>query len=329
MKKLLIGLLAMTSLSAAAIAQPAPAAASAAAADADPAMWVVKDEDTTIYLFGTFHMLDGRPWFNDEVKTAFDASQELVVEVLLPEDPAAQQAMMAPLMMRYGVDPQGRTLASRLTAEESQKLNAQLTAMGLPAAVFDRFEPWVLTLTLTQAAAAKLNLDATNSPETVLRRAAQARNMPASDLETSDFQISMLDSMPEDAQLTGLKEMIANPDAGVATLRPMLEAWSRGDEAAIARITMAQDGTDPRAYDILFTNRNAKWATWIDDRLDRPGTVFMAVGAGHLVGRGSVQEHLRRLNIRSERVASSASSPASAQAYPRCRSRSDDRCQQR
>ena len=46
--------------------------------DADPALWVVRDADTTIYLFGTFHLLDGRPWFNDEVKTAFDASSELV-----------------------------------------------------------------------------------------------------------------------------------------------------------------------------------------------------------------------------------------------------------
>ena len=35
---------------------PAPAALP----DADPAIWVVKDPDTTIYLFGTFHALDGK-----------------------------------------------------------------------------------------------------------------------------------------------------------------------------------------------------------------------------------------------------------------------------
>ena len=71
-------------------AAPTPPAASAPAAaplpDADPALWVVRDDDTTIYLFGTFHLLDGRPWFNDEVKTAFDASNELVMEAILPED---------------------------------------------------------------------------------------------------------------------------------------------------------------------------------------------------------------------------------------------------
>ena len=42
-------------------------------------MWVVRDADTTIYLFGTFHALDGkRDWFNDEVKQAFDASDDVV-----------------------------------------------------------------------------------------------------------------------------------------------------------------------------------------------------------------------------------------------------------
>jgi uncharacterized protein YbaP (TraB family) len=287
-------------------ATPPPAATAAPAAaslpDADPALWVVKDEDTTIYLFGTFHLLDGRPWFNDEVKTAFDASQELVVEVLLPEDPAAQQQLMAPLIMRYGIDPQGRTISSRLSVDESRKLAEQLAAAGLPAQVFERFEPWVVSLALTQSAAAKLNLQQTNAPETVLRRAARERNMAEAELETSEFQIRMFDSMPEESQITGLKSMIANPNSGVDSLRPMLEAWSRGDEQAIASITMAQDTIDPRSYDILFTDRNATWARWIDDRLDRPGTVFMAVGAGHLVGRGSVQEHLQRLNIRSQRV---------------------------
>src|SRR3954470_1601184 len=75
-------------------AQPAPAAPAPAAAplpDANPALWVVRDADTIIYLFGTFHLLDGRPWFNDEVRTAFDGSDELVMEAVLPENPAALQ----------------------------------------------------------------------------------------------------------------------------------------------------------------------------------------------------------------------------------------------
>ena len=286
----------------------------------------LRDEDTTIYLLGTFHLLDGRTWFNDEVKAAFDASSELILEVLLPEDPAQQQAIMGPLVMQYAVDPQGRTLSSRLTAEENEAMNRQLAGLGVPAGAFDRFEPWFVSLTLVQIAAQRLNLDAANAPEIVLRRAARERGMTEGQLETSDFQIRMLDSVPEESQLRGLKEMIADPEAGVRTLRPMLDAWSRGDERAIAAITMQDSGnSDPVFYDILFTNRNATWAEWIEDRLERPGTVFVAVGAGHLVGRGSVQEHLTRAGIASARVPRAAT----VRVYPWCRSRSEDRCRQR
>ncbi len=344
MKTFLTGLLAFTAFSTPAFSQqaPAPAAPAATAAapalpDASPAMWIVRDEDTIIYLLGTFHMLDGRRWFKDEVRTAFEASSELVLEVLLPEDPAQQQAAMGPLVMQYGVDAQGRTLSSRLTAAENETLNRLLAPLGVPPGAFDRFKPWFVSLTLAQIAAQGLNLDPANSPEMVLRRAARERGMAESELETADFQIRMLDSVPDESQLRALKEMLADPDAAVRTLRPMLDAWSRGDENGLAAVTMQETGhDDPAFYRIIFTDRNANWAQWIRTRLERPGTVFMAVGAGHLVGRGSVQEQLTRLNIPSQRVATAATgataAPAatgSTHAYPPCRSRTQDRCRQR
>ena len=134
-----------------------------------------------------------------------------------------------------------------------------------------------------------------------------------------------------------LNDVLANPNAMVESLRPMLDAWARGDEGALAAVTMEQGGNDdPRFYDIVFTNRNATWAQWVKTRLETPGTVFMAVGAGHLVGRGSVQEQLRGMNIASQRVPHQpdGAAPAAAAAgtatrdYPLCRSRSQDRCRQ-
>src|SRR4030095_10030395 len=72
----------------AAAAPSAPAAPLTAANDASPAMFVVRDADTTVYIFGTFHALDGRSeWFKNRVKTAFDSSGELVLETVIPEGP--------------------------------------------------------------------------------------------------------------------------------------------------------------------------------------------------------------------------------------------------
>ena len=74
-------------LTAAAIAAAAPQVPAQPPAEAAPAIFMVHDQDTTVYIFGTFHALDGRSqWLSRTVKTAFDSSDELVLETLIPED---------------------------------------------------------------------------------------------------------------------------------------------------------------------------------------------------------------------------------------------------
>jgi uncharacterized protein YbaP (TraB family) len=53
---------------------------------------------------------------------------------------------------------------------------------------------------------------------------------------------------------------------------------------------------------VLITDRNVAWAKWVKARLDKPGTVFVAVGAGHLAGTGSVQDQLATAGVVSKRV---------------------------
>src|SRR5438876_7817649 len=80
----MIGFLAAAALAAATLA----ADPAAPATNADPAIFVVHDADTTVYIFGTFHALDTKTeWFNDQVKDSFESSDELVLETLIPEGP--------------------------------------------------------------------------------------------------------------------------------------------------------------------------------------------------------------------------------------------------
>ena len=103
----------------AAVLIPGLPASAATLPDADPALWVVKDHDTTIYLFGTFHVLDGKAdWFNDEVRQAFDRSDDLVVEALIPEDPST----LAPIIGKYAMAKSGEPLTKRLSPEGQAKL---------------------------------------------------------------------------------------------------------------------------------------------------------------------------------------------------------------
>ena len=65
---------------------------------------------------------------------------------------------------------------------------------------------------------------------------------------------------------------------------------------------MNAEQDDPGLAKVLLIDRNKTWASWIRARLDRPGTVFMAVGAGHLGGKGSVQDQLATKGVKSSRV---------------------------
>ena len=290
MKKLILAAL---------LAAAAPAAAQTPLPDANPAMWVVKDEDTTIYLFGTFHMLDGKSdWFNDEVKTAFDASQEVVLEAKLPENPADLQ----PLIVKYAVDPAGKTLSSKLPADMKARYEKTLGAAGIPAQAFEPLEPWFASIALTQVATQKLGLKGENGPETILTKAAKAKGMPIDELEGMEFQLSLFDRMPEAQQVKFLGQTLDGVEKIGETMAPMLKAWSDGDTEGLVRILNQSLADDPQLYDIMFTNRNKTWAEWIQKRLDKPGTVFVAVGAGHLAGKNSVQQLLAERGIKSARV---------------------------
>ncbi len=58
----------------------------------------------------------------------------------------------------------------------------------------------------------------------------------------------------------------------------------------------------PELAKILLWDRNARWADQIKSRMDRPGTIFLAVGAGHLAGEKSLQDYLAARGLTAERI---------------------------
>ena len=296
-------------LAAPAVAQTAPAAAPAPAApaaavvalpDADPAIWVVKDPDTTIYMFGTFHALDGKSdWFNEEVKTAFDQAGELVLELPDIEDKAA----LAPVIMKYALDTSGKPLSEKLSPAGKEKLTKALAGMGAPPTAFDKFKPFFATLTLVMAGAQKLGFTGENGAEATLTKAAKASKKPISGLETIDYQMGLFANMSEADQITMLEETLKELDQLGPMFAEMNKHWTSGDSDGMAKLMNEMDVQSPAMYKTLLVDRNVNWAEWIDKRLDKPGVVFMGVGAGHLGGSDSVQAILAKRGIKSARIA--------------------------
>jgi len=107
--------------------------------------------------------------------------------------------------------------------------------------------------------------------------------------------------MTEEAQIAFMMEAANAVDEVKPMLDRMVTEWAEGDADELAAV-LNEGMTDPAVAEALLYKRNANWAEWIDARLDQPGTVFIAVGAGHLAGARSVQDHLAEKGIAVTRV---------------------------
>ena len=301
-KKLLTavaGLAAVLALPVAAHAQAAPAPATAPVKDADPAIWVVKDADTTIYLFGTVHVLKpGLSWFDEAVKTAFDKSDTVVLEMIEP-DMATMQGLIMKTAMAPATDP---TLTAKLPEATRAPYAAALADLGIPAVALDRFEPWFAAMTLSIAPLQKLGYDPNSGAEKTITNAAKAANKPLVGLETAEEQLGFFDKLPADMQVKFLVNTVDEYKNAGPTLDKMVAQWAAGDPVSLGNTLNEEMRKTPELAKVVLSDRNARWADWISARMAKPGTVFIAVGAGHLAGSDSVQAYLAKHNLKAERI---------------------------
>lgn len=282
---------------------PTPVASTSVPASAmemdGPALWRIADEDTTIYVFGTVHVLpDDVEWYSGPVKTAIDSSETLVTEIDMSP---ATMAQMGALVQRLAMLPQGTTLRSLLNEEQLVAYEAGLTELGLPVNALDTLEPWMATLSISQIAMAKAGFSGENGTEKVLEETVgDTKGRDA--LETAEFQLSIFDGLPQDAQIDYLMETLAEIDGLAPMLKTMVDEWAEGDVQQLGAILNEAMEADPVLAERLLYARNANWAVWIDDRLDAPGTIFMAVGAGHLAGTQKLQDKLAERGIEMTRI---------------------------
>ena len=234
---------------------------------ATPALWEIRDADTTIYLFGTFHTLDGRTaWFDKKVRNAFDSSGELVLETVIPADISAASDRVTE------------------TAPDGQR----------------RLKPFMAQTSQVMSEGNAMGMSVENGADAVLRRVAEGAGKSVSGLERFEDQLTTLSNIP--APPPGSAAAAPPSPATQVSINDLLGAWTKGDTAAFSTMLAGFEAKAPVAYRMLIADRNARWGQWIVDRLDQPGTVFVAVGTGHLAGRHSVQSWLADRGVASTRV---------------------------
>lgn len=259
-----------------------------------PALWSISDADSTIYLFGTVHVLrPDTPWGSPRVDAAFEASDNVIFEVSNPDDTAA----LMPLIQRYGLSPQ-TPLSSLLTAEELADLDAAARTMGGSAAQFEPLRPWFVALSLSVAPLVKAGYDPASGVELILKHRAEDAGKPVSGLETIDKQIEILAGLSEETQLAFLRSTLEDFDEATTELDTLVGAWATGDVETIDRVGVVEMRAESQeVYDALLVHRNTDWADQIQALLAGSGTTFIAVGSAHLAGDDSVQAILEKRGV--------------------------------
>lgn len=267
---------------------------------ARPALWEVSDPDTTIYLFGTIHLLPQTlQWRTPAFDKAVAASDELVVETIVDQQ-NPQSVIQAEFSL--GISPGQPPIASRVPAADVPKLRAAIAKSGIPEKVFDNMETWLAAIQLLGVQLRDMGLKGSNGPEEILRQQFLSSQRPIGELETNVEQFGYFDRLPEKAQRELLQGAIAPSTATSKDFDQMLRAWGRGDVKAIATTFNHDLSQSPDLKRSLLDQRNANWAKWIEQRLAKPGTILVAVGAGHLAGKDSVLEMLKSQGFKVRRL---------------------------
>ena len=267
--------------------------AKASKGSGQPAMWKLADEDTTVYLFGTVHLLrDGLDWRTSEFDTAFNASDTLYLEVDGTSPDALQ--VMQKLIGERAVFSDGETLSSVLNEADRAVVSAAADKVGLSLAGLEQAKPWFAGLQIGMTQIVKSGYNPMAGVEMVLTQSAQERGMDFRFLETPGEQIDVLSGAPMDEQIEGLVFTAHTIDAGTEMLDTLVDEWADGDVNGLGAMLGTPEMFGSKdAYDALITNRNKNWVPQIEAILDEPGSKFVAVGAGHLAGPDSVVKMLR------------------------------------
>ena len=277
-----------------------PAAVAVASVAPRPALWQVSDKDTTVYLFGTIHLLPrDSQWRTPALDDAIARSQALMLETIIDDkNPVELAGAMASLGFRNDLPP----LAQRVDPGKRTLLETAIAKTGIPRAAFDRMETWAAAFSLIGLQFRSIGLEGGEGVEAVLRSSFQSAGKSVGQLETNREQLGFFDSLPESAQRALLEGAVETPGNMREHFQGMLSAWLRGDIDAIAKTFNEDLSASPELMDALIRRRNANWSKWIEGRMGQPGTVMVAVGAGHLTGQGSVQDYLRKTGMKVRRV---------------------------
>lgn len=250
--------------------------------------------DNTVYLLGSIHLAN--PSFyplRDTILNAYNSSDVLVVEadvVAMESDQKLQQQVMQETFY-----PAGDELKNHLSPAVYAELKAWLHKRQIPEMHFNRMRPAIAMITLSLVEMQARGLDPNAGIDRHFLLQAHRQNKPTLELESIMQQLQLLNSLEKPELI--LQQTLNQLEEMDQFVPRMTGAWKAGDQEALHDLTF-RTGIEEhpelaQLHERLFYQRNRAMAKKIQAFSKQHGTLFVVVGAGHLVGDKSLVAYLR------------------------------------
>lgn len=253
-------------------------------------LWEATSERGTLYLLGSVHLLpEGTPVWSPAIEAAFDSTDVLVMEM-----DVQQAAASAMTLMQQGLLSDGRSLPDVVGPELMAELAPKLETLGPARGLVERAKPWFAAMLFSSSALTTAGFAAEAGVDLQMAQRALQAGRPLHALETAQDQIAVFDTLPEDEQVAFLRYTLRDLDQAQQEAEGLAQLWVGGNAEALQARMGEGLMTDSALREALLDARNRRWVPQILSLLDEGRTPFVVVGAGHLVGPGSVLDLLQR-----------------------------------
>lgn len=256
--------------------------------DDNTLLWEISGNNLSkpTYLFGTFHLMCKEDiHFSKELRTAIKNAGEVYFEMDLDD---ASNTLGAIFFMNM---KDGKTLKDLYTESEYNRLKTFFNdSLQMPLNMFEHMKPNFLEALLYPK---MMPCKKMSGIEQELMTIAKEEKKEIKGFETIAFQGSVFDSIPYKDQAKELLNTIDSLNFNKKKFDTMLMVYKTQQLGEIEKMFTKSEFGSTENQEILLDNRNKNWVAQLNKILPEKN-IFIAVGAGHLVGEKGLISLLRK-----------------------------------
>ncbi|CAN5350782.1 hypothetical protein BH09PSE4_BH09PSE4_11070 [soil metagenome] len=265
-----------------------------------PAIWRIGDRDTTIYMFGTIHILPpGFRWRSPKLEAITREADSLLVESV--DDGSDPNIFLG----NVAGGPRLPPLSERVSPDHREALKRFMESVPpQAAAIIDGLPTWIASVAVTYVREVRAGETPGPGADAWLEEQFNAAHKPVEAIEDGAKVLASVSAIPAAEQRRMLDAALDAPAVDRDKAQAPTHAWARGQIGPDSPLVvdMAATSGSPALAGPLLDSRNKAWTDSLIQRLDTPGTILFAAGAGHFIGDTSVIALLQRRGIKVTRV---------------------------